>query len=212
MSTARLKYTLVLLVTWFFATTFLIFGVTIALIMSLENPSSSFLARSNRNINLVPLAEAEQPVVLGAMTVQIEANDSRATTIDKTFEKYNCPLAGNGEIFVKHADANNIPYWLVAAIAFQETSCGKNQPTVNGENSNNFWGYGVWGPHVKMFDDIEHGISAVSKYMDQRFYSQGITDLCEIMKVYTPPSDGSWCAGVGFFRDEIVEYTSAKVI
>jgi len=57
-----------------------------------------------------------------------------------------------------------------------------------------------------MFDSWEHGIKVVSAYMNERFFSQGVTELCDIMKVYTPPSKGSWCAGVEYFKDAIDEY------
>lgn len=149
---------------------------------------------------------AARPHVLGESTANVASENARAATIDKVFEKWKCPLVGTGEIFVKYADANDIPYWLVAAVAFQETSCGKNIPEKDGVSSNNLWGWGVYGNNLKMFDDMEHGVKVVSQYMSERFYQQGVTELCDIMKIYTPPSSGSWCEGVEFFKDEITEY------
>ena len=57
-----------------------------------------------------------------------------------------------------------------------------------------------------MFDGWEHGIKVVSKYMGNTFYSEGVTDLCEIEKIYTPPSEGSWCEHIAHFRDVIEGY------
>ncbi len=153
-----------------------------------------------------------KPMVMGYATSDLTGGDARAAKINKIFEFYKCPIAGTGEIFVKEADKYGIPYWIVAAIAFQESSCGKNVPVKNGELSNNLWGWAVYGDNVKMFDDLEHGVEVVTKYMHERFFSQGITEPCEIMKVYTPPSKGSWCEGVKFFRDEIDEYSSPAPI
>lgn len=149
---------------------------------------------------------SSRPLILGAMTGETGIGDPRAEKIDKVYERYNCPMEGLGESFVQAADENNIPYWVVAAISFQESSCGKNIPIVEDKPSYNAWGWAVYGDNVKTFDSWEHGISVVSKYMSDRFFSQGITDLCEIMRTYTPPSQGSWCAGVGYFKDAIDEY------
>lgn len=140
---------------------------------------------------------------------ETQAQDARALKIEGVFNKFKCPLAGTGEYIVKKADDHNIPYWLVAAVSFQESGCGKKVPIVAGlENSYNAWGYGVWGGNVKTFESWETGISALSKYFDVNFFSKGITDPCEIMRVYTPPSKGSWCEGVKYFGEMIQNFES----
>lgn len=163
---------------------------------------------------------ASKPLVLGSVSNRVFGQDSKAEVLNKVFEVYKCPLAGMGEVFVEEADKNDIPYWLVAAIGFQESSCGKVTPKPfmegveeeeeateeNTEESYNAWGWGVYGDNVYMFDDWEHGIKVVSKYMGNTFYSKGVTDLCEIEKIYTPPSEGSWCEHIAHFRDVIESY------
>lgn len=151
---------------------------------------------------------SSKPYVLGASTNNIISDDPRAAKIEMIFEKYNCPIQGYGKAFVIEADKNNIPYWLVASVAFQESSCGKMTPKKDGVETHNLYGWGVWGDNVKEFDSVEHGIQVVSKYMSDNFFSKGITKPCEIMKIYTPPSKGSWCSGVEFFRNEIDNYNS----
>lgn len=151
---------------------------------------------------------SSKPVVAGVATAGIGQDDARAARIDAIFEEYNCPIRNKGNVFVEEAEKNDIPYWLVAAVAFQESSCGKYTPKVEGTESSNLWGWGVWGEHIYMFENVDEGIGVVSKYMAENFYSQGITDPCIIMKTYTPPSNGSWCKGVKFFRDQIMDYTS----
>jgi len=140
---------------------------------------------------------------------ETQAQDARALKIEGVFTKFKCPLTGTGEYIVQKADEHSIPYWLVAAVSFQESGCGKKTPTVAGlENSYNAWGYGVWGGNVKTFESWEAGISALSKYFDANFFSKGITDPCEIMRVYTPPSKGSWCEGVKYFGEMIQNFES----
>lgn len=160
--------------------------------------------------NLKYTIYAAKPLVLGAATFRLEHGDSRAELINSVFEKYNCPMAGLGEKFVAEADKNEIPYWIVASIAFQESSCGKKVPIVGGQSSFNAYGYGVWGNNITMFDSWEHGIEVMSRYMHKMFFSKGTDDLCEIMKTYTPPSEGSWCEGVEFFKKEITEFQSPE--
>jgi len=153
-----------------------------------------------------------KPLVLGVSTFSLDSVDARAAMLDKVFEKYNCPLLEKGKVFVEEADKNNVPFWLAASIAFQESSCGKNTPKKEDVESYNAWGWGVYGENVKMFDSWEHGISVVTEYLNNRFYKQGITEPCEIMKTYTPPSRGSWCSGVEFFGDIITNYKTPENI
>lgn len=190
-------FPVILPIAWLLTSSLFIFIISFALILSLHNSSSSAYRYT---------IFSASPKVLGASSTRITGDDARAERIDSIFNKYKCPIKGYGKTFVQEADKNKIPYWLVAAIAFQESSCGKNTPIVNGDDTYNLYGWGVWGPHVYKFDSIEEGIAVVSKYMNTKFISKGIREPCDIMKVYTPPSNGSWCMGVKFFRDEILEF------
>ena len=168
----------------------------------------------------VPILKAQQlapekysvfsstPLTIENVDTRIVHIDSKAERIDSIFRKYKCPLAGFGQVFVDEAEKNEIPYWLLPAMAFQESSCGKNTPVVDGIDTYNLFGWAVWGENVHGFDSYEHAIQTVSKYMYTKFYSQNITELCDIMKVYTPPSNGSWCQGVGYFAEEIESYST----
>lgn len=150
-----------------------------------------------------------KPLTLGSVSGKVYGQDSRAEVLDRVFEKYKCPIAGLGNVFVEEADKNNIPFWIVPAISFQESNCGKKTPkTQDKSETYNAWGWAVWGNNVKGFDNWEHGIKVLSKYINTKFYSKGTTELCEIMKIYTPPSDGSWCNGVTYFKEVIENYAT----
>jgi hypothetical protein len=149
---------------------------------------------------------ASEPLTLSEATSTIYAKDSRAQRIDEVFGMFNCPMKGLGETFVYEADKAGIPWWLAASIAFQESSCGKNTPKIDGKETYNAWGWAVYGSTVKSFESFDKGIATVSGYLYDQFISRGVTDLCEIMKVYTPPSNGSWCSGVTHFADLIKNY------
>ena len=150
---------------------------------------------------------SSKPLTALASSTNLFGGDPKVATLEKIFDAYNCPLKGYGKTFVKEAEKHGIPYWLVAAIAFQESSCGKITPKIeSGEETYNAWGWGVWGKHVKSFESWEDGIITVSRYLGDNFFNRGVTDTCEIMKIYTPPSDGSWCRGVNYFGDIIQNY------
>jgi hypothetical protein len=134
--------------------------------------------------------------------------DSRAKKVDGVFKAYGCPMTGTGEYIVEQADKNGIPYWIVASIAFQESICGKYTPEKAGVESYNAWGWAIYGDSSRFFKSYEHGIKVVSEYLGNRFFKQGITDTCDIMHIYTPPSNGSWCRGVNYFGEKIQNYGS----
>ncbi len=149
---------------------------------------------------------SSKPLTLQTSSTYIYSKDSRAQRINEVFKMYNCPLEGLGDVFVYEADKNNIPWWLVASVSFQESGCGKKTPKVGGVESYNAWGWGVYGGMAFSFDNWVRGIETVSKYFNEKFYSKGIEDTCEIMKIYTPPSNGSWCEGVNHFGELIQNY------
>jgi hypothetical protein len=149
---------------------------------------------------------SSQPLTYDYAESKIHTKDSRAEKIDGVFNYYKCPMEGLGGKFVEEADKYGIPWWLVASVAFKESSCGKNTPTIDGQESYNAWGWGVYGDNVHSFDNFARGIETVSKYFNDKFYSLGIEDPCEIMKVYTPPSDGSWCRDVIHFSEIFDQY------
>lgn len=149
-----------------------------------------------------------EPLTLEATTTYLYGMDSRAKKVDGVFKAYGCPMYGTGEYIVEQADKNGIPYWIVASIAFQESLCGKHTPEKSGVESYNSWGWAVYGGNAKFFKSYEHGIKVVSEYLSNRFFKRGITDTCDIMRVYTPPSNGAWCRGVNFFAEKIQNYAT----
>ena len=145
---------------------------------------------------------AAKPLVLGDSTSSIGSSDSRSSSLNQLMEAYDCPLAGFGDKFVSEAEKNGIPYWFVAAISFQESNCGRKIPS----DSYNAWGYGIYGGKVHKFDSWEDGIATVSLALKKYYFDQGLSEPCEIMKKYTPPSNGSWCDGIEFFKDKILNF------
>jgi len=173
----------------------------------LFNSFTSTLPITKKKVSEYNIFSAE-PLVLGTSTLNLYGMDTRAKKIEGVFRAYNCPMAGTGEYIVEQADKNNIPYWIVPAISFQESLCGKYTPNKGDVESFNAWGWAVYGNTSKAFRNYEHGIKVISEYMSNRFFKRGITETCDIMKVYTPPSKGSWCRGVNYFGDKIQNFVT----
>lgn len=151
---------------------------------------------------------SSKPLVLESVSSTISTQDARANKIDGVFNRYDCPMTGYGQDFIDAADEYDIPWWIVASIGFHESTCGKKTPTNGGEETFNGWGWGVWGTNAYQFDSWEHGINTVTKYMATKFFDKGITNTCDIMKIYTPPSNGSWCKSVDYFGEKFQTYES----
>lgn len=149
---------------------------------------------------------SSKPLVIEDLRYEIYSKDSRAMKINEIYRRFNCPMEGLGEVIVAEADKNNIPWWIVPAISFQESSCGKNTPKLESGDTYNAWGWAVYGENVHSFDNWVRGIETVSKYLSNKFFSKGVTEPCDIMRVYTPSSNGSWCEGVNYFGDVIQGY------
>lgn len=83
-----------------------------------------------------------------------QAKDERASRIDAYFAKREMPLTGFGETFVEVADAYDIDWRLLPAIAVRESSGGKHLL-----NKNPFG----WGSCKIKFSNFDEAIEEVGK-------------------------------------------------
>lgn len=129
----------------------------------------------------------------------IISSDARGPLIESFLTKYNSPMRGLGDKVVQQADANDLPFWLVPAIAQCESNLGKRTP----EGSNNAWGWGIYGDKITKFKSWEEGIEKVSKGLSKDYMNKGFDTPAEIMTKYTPSSNGSWADCVEQFLREL---------
>jgi len=121
--------------------------------------------------------------------------DIRVANLKYFFRKYSSPLYDFAEEFVKAADANSFDYRLLPAIAMQESNLCKYIP----ENSYNCWGWGIYGGKVTRFASYSEAIDTISRGIKMYYIDKGLKTPEDIMRKYTPPSDGSWAHGVNTF-------------
>jgi hypothetical protein len=132
--------------------------------------------------------------VLGEYTAD-PVNDPRVASLKGFFRKYDSPLYDKSEFIVATADKYGMDYRLIPAISMQESGACKVIPP----GSHNCWGWGIYGNQIKRFNSYEEAIEAVSKGLKTNYIDKGRTTPDEIMKVYTPGSNGSWAFGVNTF-------------
>lgn len=136
------------------------------------------------------------------VTESIERTDARAKIIENFFKKYNAPLALFSEDFVSVADKYKLDYRLLPSIAMQESNGGKKVIA----DSNNPFGYGIYGKNVKRFNTYEDAIERVGKGLKEDYIDLGLNTPAKIMPKYTPPSialGGPWAKGVSTFMEEL---------
>ena len=126
---------------------------------------------------------------------EFDTNDIRVANLKYFFRKYNSVLYDHADIFVKRADENQFDYRLLPAIAMQESNLCKYIY----EGSHNCWGWGIYGNKVTRFESYDEAIDTISRGIKKYYIDRGLTTPEDIMRKYTPPSDGSWAYGVNTF-------------
>jgi len=142
--------------------------------------------------------------VLGSSIV---ADDARSLIVERFVKRYgpDSPFLTLSEHIVSEADKNGIDFRLVPAIAMCESNLGKRIPS---SDSYNAWGIAVYtnSKQGKQFSDWSAAITWVSRFLKEKFYDRGITDLREIGAIWAPPSvdnNHSWSRCVQGFMDKM---------
>ena len=176
---------------------FLFLSIVFLLFLSYKtterDDKNNFLT-SQRSVDYAALPTNEN-----TFTTSIQQEDARVELVRQFFDKYNSPLYPYAASVVRDADKYDLDFRLIPAIAMQESNLCKKMPI----GSNNCWGFGIYGGKVLHFDTFEEGITTVTKTLATRYKEKGLDTPDEIMKMYTPGSNGSWAHGVNYFLDEI---------
>lgn len=133
--------------------------------------------------------------------------DARSEILRQYLEKYKSPLEPFAELIVKLADENNFDYRWLVAIAQQESNLCKRIP----QNSFNCWGWGIYPDpkdpsvlKVTRFKSYEDALVRIAPQFKKIFIGNANhKEPGKVMKTYTPPSDGSWAAGINQFFSEL---------
>ncbi len=151
---------------------------------------------------------ASAPVGTGkVLAASIEAADARELLIRSFIQTFqpNSPMLPYTKSFIEAADAYNIDFRLIPAIAMCESNLGSRIPS---KDSFNAWGIAVYTgqQHGKTFNDWPHAIDWVGQYIREKYYNRSITNLVEIGAIWAPPSvakENSWATCVEGFMEQI---------
>lgn len=129
--------------------------------------------------------------------------DDRAEILRAYLEQYNSPLADHADTFIKQADANQLDWKLVAAIAGVESGYGEAIPAY----SYNAWGFGIYGSNVQRFTSWDDGITAVSTVLRQTYMNErGATNIYQIGATYA--ASPTWAYRVQENMDGIDQFAA----
>lgn len=145
------------------------------------------------------VAYAALPTTQNVISADITEQDGRAERIRQFLARYHSPLEPNAEDIVNAADEYGLDFRLIVAIAMQESNLCKKIP----EDSNNCWGFGIYGKTVTKFPTYKEGIYTVTKTLATKYHAKGLVTPDQIMTMYTPSSDGSWAFSVNHFMDAL---------
>ncbi len=184
----------VFLLTTFFAITPIFLVLTLSLLSFYYQKNSTKPLTQSPKVVFAALPEAS-----GTLKTTINEEDARVTIVRDFFKKYKSDLFPFAEDVVASADKYGLDFRLIPAIAMQESNLCKKAP----KDSYNCWGFGIYGKKVTRFDNYKDAIDTVTKTLSLQYKANGLETPDEIMKKYTPGSNGSWANGVNHFMNQL---------
>lgn len=178
-----------------FAPFLFLFALIFTLTIYRQNYLSDLLTLKNTN----SVAYAALPTNQNTFSGEIEQKNGRTEKIRQFLHKYGSPLEPYTQDIIEASQQYDIDYRLVPAIAMQESNLCLKIPV----NSNNCWGFGIYGGKVHYFESYKEGIYAVSKTLGTKYKSRGLITPEQIMTMWTPSSNGSWAFSVNHFMEKM---------
>lgn len=142
------------------------------------------------------------PDLKGVHTV-VEPEDGRAEIVAKFLERHSSPMTPYdyyGRRLVEIADQYNLDFRLLPAIAMQESNlCRKT----HSEAPHNCLGFGIHERGTLDFSSYEAGFERAALELRAFYVDQGRITTEQVMRKYTPASDGSWANSVNQWMAEM---------
>jgi len=184
-------------VAFFFIATPLIIGLSFYTLYTLD---------TEKNVDTNNVLGISSPQIFAALpdkspstSIKLISSDARGDILKEYLTTYDSPLSPYSYYIVNVADEFNIDFRLITAIAQQESNLCKFIP----DNTYNCWGWGIHSRGTLGFDSYEEGIKVVTEGISKEYLAKGYSTPDEIMKKYTPLSNGSWASAVNQFIKEM---------
>ncbi len=191
-----------LIVLCWFPLTLSLLAVNLSLLMSLTHKAQ---AASEAGAILPPTIASGSHGTEQVLGASVKAGDARALLLTRFLSDHQSPLSEYADYILDRADYYGVDFRLLPAIAMCESNVGKRMPS---KDSHNAWGISVETGEVSgaKFPNWLYAIDWVSRYMKEKYYARGITDLIDIGAIYAPPSvekGNSWANCVSHFMEQI---------
>lgn len=202
----------------FIVTTRLAFGLNASSLHTEQTPehgSKNFVfGVSDEESSSETTLDPDEPFVFAALPTfdqqtktSVKTADARAEIIRQYLHKFDSPLEPHADLIVALSDQYKFDFRWLVAIAQQESNLCKRIP----ENSYNCWGWGIYPEpsnpavlKVTRFDNYEDALRRIAPQFTKIFLKGNHSkNPSEVMKTYTPPSDGSWAFGISQFFDHL---------
>lgn len=175
------------------------FGFTIIFII-LTTIYLSYLTFQKNKYNFSQsnrVSYAALPSTQNLLKENIISKDARIEILSSFFQKYDSDLEPFSQEVIDAADRYGLDFRLIPSIAMQESNLCKKII----KDSYNCWGFGIYGDKVKKFKNYSNAIDTVTKTLATDYKANGLVTPDQIMKKYTPGSNGSWARSVNHFMD-----------
>ncbi|MEX0616749.1 MAG: hypothetical protein WD231_02990 [Candidatus Woykebacteria bacterium] len=156
------------------------------------------LSSTSKNVFASPVDAISAPREILAA---VQANDARVALVERFLRKNGSPMLGSEKIFIEAADKYDLDWRLLPAIAFQESTLGKNTPF----GSYNAFGWGVTDGGIvgASFQSWDQAIKTVAKGLREGYLDKGLKTPETINPYYA--GDKNWNVKVRFAMEEIVD-------
>lgn len=151
--------------------------------------------KQGQNIVLAADNDSIAPISSTGIQSDIESDDARVDIVANFLRRHGSPLdppEHYARALVETADRYDLDYRLLPAIMMQESNLCKSAP----EGTHNCLGFGIHARGTLGFESYEAGFDRAARELKQRYIDIGLTTPEDIMKKYTPSSNGSWAFSV----------------
>lgn len=148
--------------------------------------------------------EAEKPVIKNTpplAEIQGKKLDNKAKTLAAYLAKYDSPLQYHAQDFIDAAEAYQLDWKMVPAIAGVESTFGKQIP-----GGYNAWGWGVYGTQAIYFNSWREAIFTISKGLREDYLNKGLNDPYSINRIYA--ASPFWGGRVSYFMQDLENFAN----
>lgn len=145
------------------------------------------------------VAYAALPPADASYSATINEEASKTEIVRQFLAQHNSPLEPYAPDLIAAADRYDLDYRLLPAIAMQESTLCRRVP----HESNNCWGWGIYGGKVTRFSNYPEAIETISKTLATKYRDRGLITPFEVGKLYNPSNTNNWAENVTHFMEEM---------